>query len=175
MSDAMKIDGRYTFICHGPDGKVKWTDEIGNVVMTVGRNLMLGIALAGSGVTGSGPFMGLISSISYGAGPVAADTMASHAGWTEAGNANAPTYSGNRRTCVWAAASAGAIAIGASLVFNITSTGTVKGGFIVFGAGSLNTIDNTAGTLYSGGLFSGGDKAVGNGDTLSVTYTTTLT
>jgi hypothetical protein len=56
----------------------------------------------------------------------------------------------------------------------ITGAGTVKGCFMVLGSGALNTIMNTAGTLYSAGTFSGGDKVVGNGDTLNVSYTASM-
>ena len=117
--------------------------------------------------------MGLISSTSYTA-VSAGDTMASHAGWLEAGGANAPTYSGNRKTAVWSAASAGAKALSAALSFAITSSGTVKGAFIVFGSGAVNTKDNTSGTLWSAGTFATGDKSVVNGDTLNVNYSTSL-
>jgi hypothetical protein len=100
--------------------------------------------------------------------------MASHSGWTEAGGANAPTYTAPRKTCVWSAASAGSKALSASLSFAITGAGTIKGCFVVYGTGALATIDNTAGVLYSAGLFSGGDKTVGSGDTLNVSYSTSL-
>jgi hypothetical protein len=100
--------------------------------------------------------------------------MASHAGWLEAGGTNAPTYSGNRKTAVWSAASAGAKALSAALSFAITGTGTVKGAFLCYGSGALNTKDNTAGVLWSAGTFSTGDKAVVNGDTLNVNYSTSL-
>jgi hypothetical protein len=114
--------------------------------------------------------MGLISSISY-SSVVAADTMASHAGWNEAGTTvNLPTYTGTRKTAAWAAAAAGSKALSAALSFAITSTGTVKGAFMVYGTGAVNTIGDTNGTLLSAGLFSGGDKVVANGDTLNVSY-----
>ncbi len=173
IEERSAIHGRYEVECIGPDGKVKWRDTIENVVCTVGKNVALDAFLAGSAYTVTGPYMGLISSASYSA-VAAADTMTSHSGWLEAGNANAPTYSGNRKTCAWNAAAAGAKALSAALSFAITGTGTVKGCFIVFGSGALNTVDNTAGTLLSAGLFSGGDKVVGNGDTLNASYSLAL-
>ena len=49
----------------------------------------------------------------------------------------------------------------------------VKGCFIVFQTGAVSTIASTAGKLYSAGLFTGGDKVLSVGDTLSVSYTAT--
>lgn len=167
------IKGVYVVECIDKDGNVKWRDSIENLVTTVGKNLALDTILAGSAYTVVGPFMGLISSTSYSA-LSAADTMSSHAGWLEAGNANTPTYSGTRKTAVFSAASAGAKALSAALSFAITGTGTVKGCFIVFGTGAVSTIDNTSGTLLSAGLFTGGDKSVVNTDTLNVSYTLSL-
>jgi len=173
QDERAEAHGRYEFECVGADGLVKWRETIDNVVATVGKNLALDSFLAGAAYTVTGPYMGLISSTSYTA-VAAADTMASHAGWLEAGGANAPTYTGNRKTAVWSAASAGNKALSAALSFAITSSGTVKGAFLVFGSGALNTKDNTAGTLWSAGTFSTGDKAVVNGDTLNVNYSTSL-
>jgi hypothetical protein len=165
--------GRYEIECIGADGKLKWRDTVDNVVAIVGKNLALDSFLAGATYTVTGPFMGLISSTSYTA-VAAGDTMASHAGWLEAGGTNAPTYTGNRKTAVWATAAAGAKALSAALSFAITGTGTVKGAFLCYGSGALNTKDNTAGVLWSAGTFSTGDKAVVNGDTLNVNYSTSL-
>ena len=81
--------GRYEIECCGADGHLKWRDTIDNVVCTVGKNLMLDTAFAGSAYTVVGPYMGLISSTSYTA-VAAGDTMASHSGWLEAGGTNAP-------------------------------------------------------------------------------------
>jgi len=173
ISEQAEAHGRYEVECIGADGKLKWRDTIENVVATVGKNLMLDTAFAGAAYTVTGPYMGLISSTSYTA-VSAGDTMASHAGWLEAGGTNAPTYTGNRKTAVWSAATAGGKALSAALSFAITGTGTAKGAFLVFGSGASATKDNTGGTLWSAGTFSTGDKAVVNGDTLNCNYSSSL-
>ncbi len=170
VAETLGLRGVYTAECYGADGVLKWSDTFKNTVVTVGQNLSLDTILGGSAYTVTGPFMGLISSTSFTA-IAAADTMASHGGWLEAGNAHAPTYSGTRTTAAFSAAAAGAKATSASQVFNITGSGTVKGAFMVFGTGAVNTIDDTNGTLLSAGLFSGGDKIVANGDVVKVNYT----
>lgn len=143
----------------------KWEDAIENTVVTVGKNHILDTELGGSSYTAAW-FMGLISLTSFSA-IAAADTMASHAGWLEAGTANNPTYSqATRPAPAFSAASAGSKATSAAVVFSITSTGTVKGGFL----NTVSTKDGTTGTLLSAGLFTSGDKAVANADTLNVTY-----
>lgn len=157
--------GIYTARCYDKDGNLKWEDTYKNTVMTAGKNDMLDKYLAGSAYTAAF-YMGLISSVSYTA-IAAADTMSSHAGWTEAGIANAPTYSqAARPTAAWAAASAGSKALSASLSFSITGSGTVKGSFLA----TNSTKDGTTGILFSAGLFTGGDKLVSNGDSLSCSY-----
>jgi hypothetical protein len=173
VSEQAEAHGRYVVECFDADGKLKWRDTIENVVATVGKNLMLDTAFAGAAYTVTGPYMGLISSTSYSA-VAAGDTMASHAGWLEGGGANAPTYTGNRKTAVWSAATAGGKAVSPALSFAITGTGTAKGAFLVYGSGASATKDNTGGTLWSAGTFSTGDKAVVNGDTLNVNYSTSL-
>ncbi len=173
MAEKAEARGTYFIECFDKDGNLKWRDTAENVVTTVGKNLALDTYLAGSSYTVTGPYMGLISSTSFSA-VAAGDTMASHSGWLEAGNANAPTYTSPRKTCAWSSASSGSKSLSAALSFAITGSGTVKGCFLVYGSGALTTIDNTAGTLYSAGLFTGGDKTVANGDTLNVSYTASL-
>lgn len=153
--------------------EIKWDQYAPNVVTTVGANLALDTVLAGSGYTVTGPYMGLIGAVSYTGVPVIADTMASHATWTEAGTINAPTYTGPRKTVAWSAAAAKSKSPSSAPVFAITGTGTAKGVFLVFGSGAVSTIDSTAGVLYSAGLFSGGDQGVVNTNTLTVTYAAT--
>lgn len=140
----------------------KWSDKFDNLVTTVGKNNLLDNHLSGSGYTASW-YLGLISSTSYTSGAAIGDTSASHTGWTED-----QAYSqANRPTATFSAAAAGSKALTAALAFSINGTTTIKGCFLI----SNSTKGGTTGTLYSAGLFSGGDKAVGNGDTLNVSYT----
>jgi hypothetical protein len=164
--DSMSIHGSYHAVCYSADGFVKWQDEIENLVTTVGKNFTLDTTLGN--VAGGAVVMGL-----KGTGTaVVADTQASHATWLEVGLANAPTYSGNRPTPSFSAASAGSKATSSAVSFSMTSTGTVAGCFINIGGSA--TKDSTTGTLFSAGDFSS-SKAVVNGDTIAVTYTATLT
>lgn len=165
-TDAMSIYGTYHAICHDKDGNVKWEDGIKNLVTTVGKNLTLDTVLGNSAA--GAVVMGL-----KGTGTaVVGDTQASHPSWNEVGLANAPTYSGNRKTPSFSAAAAGTKITSTAVVFSITSTGTVAGCFINIGGSS--TIDDTTGTLFSAGDFSS-SKSVINGDTISVTYSVSLT
>lgn len=179
VAEAAHAEGVYIAECYGPDGKLKWSDRIENLVVNVGKNLALDTFLAGSAYTVVGPYMFLAGGTP--ASAAATDTMASKTGWTEVGNTNAPAYktpnSGGtqiRPTCAWSAAATGSKALSSALSFYFTSGGTVAGCGIVFGSGAVTTIDSTAGTLYSVGVFTGGSKTVATGDTLNVSYTASL-
>lgn len=162
-------EGRYTVECRAADGTLKWADVIDNLVTTAGKNDALDKYLAGNAYTAAW-YIGLISANSYSA-VNAADTMSSHAGWLEAGGATAPAYSeGARQAPTFSAAAAGAKGTSAPVVFSMTSSGTVKGCFLA----SASAKDGTTGVLYSAGLFSQGDKVLGAGDSLSVTYSASL-
>ena len=100
------------------------------------------------------------------------DTLASHAGWLEAGGANAPAYSAaNRSTITFGAAATGVKASTAITAFTFSSAGTVKGLFIT----TAQVKDATAGILYSAGLFTAGDAPVGSGYVLTCTCSVTQT
>lgn len=164
-SEATSISGYYVVECFGSDGALKWKDDIHNLVTTVGKNLTMDTILGNSAA--GAVVMGL-----KGVGtPNVADTQASHVTWLEVGLANAPTYSGNRKTPVFSAASGGSKTTSAAVVFSMTGSGTVAGCFINIGGSA--TIDNTTGTLFSAGDFTAGSKTVTSGDTLNVSYTAT--
>ena len=162
--EAMSLHGTYQIVCHDKFGDIKWVDVIGNLVTTVGKNstmdTMLGNVAVGAVVMGiKGTGTALVT-----------DTQASHTR-LEVGLANAPTYSGTRKTPVFGAASAGAKSTSTPVVFTMTGSGTVAGCFINLGGSS--TIDSTTGVLFSAGDFTAGSKTVTSGDTLSVSYTAT--
>ena len=161
VAEGMKLAGVYTVECHTPEGELVWRETFPNLVTTVGKNHALDNELAGSAYTAAW-YLGLISSTSYTTGPAAGDTMASHSGWTEDQN-----YSqGARPTAAWNAASGGSKAFSAALTFTMNATTTIKGAFLT----SVSTKGGTTGTLYSAGLFTGGDQPVVSGNSLSCSY-----
>ena len=140
-------------------------EQFPNLVTNVGKNDLLDKYLLGAAYTQT-IRMGL-----KGVGAAAAgDTQASHAGWLEQGLANAPTYTGNRKSVAMGAA-AGQVSTSPVQAFAITSGGTVAGCFISNGGSA--TKDDTTGILFSAGDFTTGNKIVVNLDTLNVTYTLT--
>jgi hypothetical protein len=160
--------GVYHVECYGADGVLKWADDAVNLWTTAGKNDALDKYIGGSAYTQT-----FVMGLKGTGAAAAADTQASHVGWLEVGLANAPTYSGTRKTPAFSAASAGSKATSAAVAFSMTSSGTVAGCFLNNGGSA--TQDNTTGVLFSAGDFVSGSRTVANGDTLNVTYTATLT
>jgi hypothetical protein len=169
--ETVGLEGVYTATCYDANGNEKWSDVIENLTTNVGRASILDSYLGNTG--GGAIVMGLGGANGSGTfTPAFADTQASHAGWFEVGLANAPTYSGTRKTPVFSASTVANPAVkstSAAVVFSMTSSGTVYGAFINVGGSS--TIDSTTGTLLSIGQFTAGSKTVTSGDTINVTYT----
>jgi hypothetical protein len=177
IPEGMGIDGYYHVECRDTQGNLKWNEEFPNLVVAVGKQLMLDTLLRTSGTyTTVGPFLGLISNSTTFA---AADTMTSKT-WTEL-----TTYtvsgSGVRGTAVFAASTSSGstpsnvtTSTATAITYTMTGSATVYGCFLVTGSGAVNTLSSTAGTLYSEGNFSTA-KTVTSGDTVSVTYSTTAT
>ncbi len=171
VSESARIRGYYHVECHDADGNLKWADIAENLVTTVGKNELLDKFMDGSAYTPT-IYMGLKGTGSANA----ADTMASHAGWSEVGGTNAPAYTGDRKTPPFVnAPSSGAITQSTASSFAITSGGDIDGVFLVINSGASATKDNTGGILFSAGTFAGGSRTVANTDTVSVTYSLTLT
>lgn len=178
-SETLGIAGHYHVVCRDADGNIKWEEAFPNLVNAVGKQLMLDTLLSGTSYTTVGPFLGLID----GASPtfLAADTMASHGGWTEFTNY---TVGGSavRGTATFASATSSGLSpsnvtskTATAITYTITGGGgTIGGCFLVTGSGASSTQGNTSGTLYSAGAFSTA-KVTTAGDTVSVTYSTTAT
>lgn len=165
---AMKAPrARYDVECRDAQGNLLWSEVAYNLVTTVGKNDLLDKYFSGSAYTAAW-FCGLISSVGFTA-VSASDTMASHAGWTEAGGTNAPTYTGNRPALTFGAASAGSKSTSSASSFTFTGAGTIKG---MFGT-TVATKDGTTGILYNAVLFTGGDQPVANTNTVNVNVTYT--
>lgn len=177
IPEGMGVEGHYVVECRDATGKLKWEEEFPNLVVAVGKELMLNTLLRTSGTyTTVGPFLGLINNSTTFA---AADTMTSKT-WTEL-----TTYtvggSAVRGTAVFAAASSSGstpsnvtTSTAAAITYTMTGSATVYGCFLVTGTGAVSTISSTAGVLYSEGNFSTA-KTVTSGDTVTVTYSTTAT
>jgi hypothetical protein len=179
--ETLHAAGRFDVVCHGPDGQEKWRDVIYNTVMTEGMNALLVGGFKASTFTQTG-YVGIIESTgysSYNAANTAANITAAGGGsptngWNEA---TSSMYAA-RNSITWGSASGGSLAFASASQFSITASATIKGAFVLIkdtgGTAPTSTVGNTNGALWSAGNFSGGDKTVGNGDTLSVSYTTTL-
>lgn len=167
--ESARARGVFHAQCFNAKGELLWEDWAHNLVTDVGAKLLLDTILAGSTFTAT-TYMGL-----KGTGTaLVTETQASHAAWNEVGTANAPTYTAPRKTVSWNAASgtgAGSRSKTptAAQSFVFTGAGTVAGCFI--NINGTSAIDNTTGTLFSAGDFTGGSKTVANTDTLNVSYT----
>lgn len=170
MDNEMEVSGQFYVECIAPDGTIKWFSHFNNLVTTQGKNHLLDNGLAGP-ATAVNVRMSAITSGT----PVVGDTYASHGGFTELGSGVIAT----RGTPSFSGASGGVKQTSSAVSFSIVGSGTVTGvaiNVIVGAVGNLGVVGDTgtAGAiLYSAGLF-GSSKSVSNGDTLNVTYSTTL-
>lgn len=165
MGETAEAHGRYTVECYDRHGNLKFTDTIENLVTVEGKNDALDKYLSGTSYTAA-HYIGLISGTDYSDGAKASDTAASHPGWTEDTNYDESA----RPSAAFSAAAQGSKSLSAPLVYSINASTTIKGCFLI----TSPTKGGDSGVLYSAGLFTGGDKIVSDGDTLSVSYTASL-
>lgn len=166
LDDQLNPQGRY-FVEHyrpNANGKLELlqTLEIENLVTNVAKNALLDTFFNSAGQTGpSGWYMGLIGSSGFSA-IAATDTMASHAGWTEATG-----YTESTRPAWGPGAASGQITTNATaVVFTINTSFVAVGMFIV----NQSTKGGTTGTLFSAGQFNTGNQTLANSDVLRVVY-----
>lgn len=149
--------------CYDKDGNLKWVEEGQNIIVDTGLDEILDKFWKGSAYTAAF-YIGLTD----GTPTVAAgDTMASHAGWAEV-----TAYSeANRQDLTLGSVSSQSVDNSASqAAFSIDTNSTTVGGFFIT---TDNTKGGTSGILIGAVAFTGGDKAVDDGDTLNVTATLT--
>ena len=180
IPEGMTQEGFYHVECRDAQGNLKWEEEVPNLVVAIGKQLMLDTLLKGSSYSVVGPYLGL-TKVSL--TPAATDTMTTLV-TTNAAEFTNYTVGGSavRGTAVFASAtSTGATpsnvtsSTATAITYTITGAGgTVYGCFLVTGSGAVNTQSSTAGTLYSEGNFAVA-KTTTAGDTVSVTYSTTAT
>ena len=163
MDFGIKRSTHYDIECRDKFGNLKWIDEIDNLVVTAGLNDSLDKHLKGSTYTAAW-YVGLTD----GTPTVAAgDTMASHAGWTEVVAYDEAV----RQALTLGSVAAGSVDNSASkAVFTCSTDATTIGGAFI---ASVSTKEGATGVLYGAGAFTGGDKTIGDGDTLTITVTCT--
>ena len=174
------IEGSYHVECRDAQGNLKWSESVPNLVVAVGKQLMLDTLLKGTSYTVTGPFLGLTNQTLT---PAATDTMTTLV-TTNAAEFTNYTVGGSavRGTAVFASATSSGTtptnvttSAATPITYTITGAGgTVYGCFLVTGAGASSTQGSTAGTLYSEGNFATA-KATTAGDTVTVSYATTAT
>jgi len=176
-NESVGIEGVYHVECRDAAGNLKWEEKFPNLVVAVGKQLMLDTLLKGSSYSVVGPYLGLIGNTFTAS---ASDTMGSHT-WTEfvnytvGGSAVRGTAVFGSSTSTGSTPSNITSSTATAITYTITGAGgTVYGCFLVTGTGAVNTQSSTAGVLYSEGLFSTA-KITTAGDTVAVTYSTSAT
>lgn len=179
IPEGMGVEGHYHVVCRDKEGNVKWEEQFPNLVVAVGKQLMLDTLLKGSSYSVVGPYLGLTNASLT---PAATDTMTTLVGggkefinYTVGGSAVRGTAVFGSATSTGSTPSNVTTSTASAITYTITGAGgTVYGCFLVTGPSAASTQSSTAGTLYSEGNFSVA-KVTTAGDTVSVTYSTTAT
>lgn len=179
--ETTNIEGHYHVVCRDKDGNIKWEEGFPNLVVQIGKQLLMDTLLRTSGTyTTVGPFLGLTKATwTY----AATDTMTTVV-TTNSGEFTNYTVGGSavRGTAVFAASTSSGstpsnvtTSAATAITYTITGAGgTIYGCFLVTGTGAVSTQSSTAGTLYSVGSFAT-SRTVAAADTIAVTYSATAT
>jgi hypothetical protein len=168
LGEVVGAGGVYTVECRDADGNLKWVDSFNNLVVNEGLQDMNSKYFSGSSYTAA-LYLGLVTGPGSGTTFAAGNTLASHSGWTEN-----TAYIGNRKLATFGTATTANPSVisnsGSASVFTMNANSqTIAGAFL------CTVASGSSGILFSAGDFSGGDKLVDSGDTLTVTYTFSLT
>ena len=184
QSEQMSVSGRYRAECLDAQGNVKWVEEFDNLVTTQGKKHLLDW-----GLTGTASAVAIRMSLLTSALTVVDTATYTAPGTTAVEITATGIVTGNARSTPTLATTtpasgttggAAAKATSSATTFNIGGTATITGVSIVLTTAAVTTLGTVAdtaqsgGILYSAGLFATA-KSVSSGDTLNVTYTTTLT
>jgi hypothetical protein len=153
----MPMCGAYYIEHRNAAGKLIGLYRVPNGITDQGMNDLLDVHF-GADTQHTSWYIGLIDNSGY-TGVAPGDTLASHAGWSEA-----TPYSGNRVAWSVGTASSRSISNGTTADFSITSSATLKGIMVT------DQASGTSGILWSTALFSSTVSVI-NGDTLKITYT----
>lgn len=167
QNSGVNIKGYWKMECFDPQGNLKWVEEAHNIVVNVGLDHLLDAVLHGA--TSSDPwYIGLIDNQSN-VDIQAADTMASHAGWTENKNYTLENDTDDQRIEYdnEAASSQSTTNSANKAAFKVdTASQIIAGAFL---CDNQNRTQDT-GILFCAVEFSG-DKNADADDVLQVTYT----
>lgn len=161
MFAGLRTKNLYEMECVKPNGETRWKGSFFNTVTSMGLNHLLGSVLCASTQIGIW-YVGI-----RGAGAVTtADTMSSHAGWTEITGYTESV----RQQWTPGVVTGQSVSNSASVVsLAINATTTVAGAFLV----SLSTKGSSGSeTLYAAGSLATARDVI-SGDTLKVTVTNT--
>jgi hypothetical protein len=159
--DLFSMFGKFN-VEHWRGGKLLNVYDVLNAITNEGKNKIFNVMFRdATQIAAASWYIGLVSTSGFSAF-AAADTMASHTGWTEF-----TSYSQSNRVA-WGAvdSTAQSITNTTPATFSITGSGTLQGMFLV----SNNTKGGTTGVLWNGSSFSATVPVV-NGDEIKVTYT----
>jgi hypothetical protein len=163
MSTAsIQFENHWRVECRDQHGNLKWVEEFKNRVVNTGLNDILDKYWKGSTYTAAF-YVGLTDGTPTDA---AADTMASHAGWTEVTDYDEAT---REVLTLGAVASQSVNNSSSTASFTINATVTVGGIFVT----TNSTKGGSTGTLIAVAAFPDGDRAAVDNDVLNATVTLT--
>lgn len=177
MNDSLGLKGHFT-VEHERDGKTLNVYDFDNAITIEGKNHILNTGFV-SGTPIGAWYIGLVSNVGYTAlssADIYDNIDQAGNGWDEfAAYTDANNSASTTTRPLWPSLSVSGGSVTnptTKAIYDITSSGTVKGLFIAGGPNAqLKSNHATGNVLWSSALFNSGDLPVTTGDQLKVTYT----